>query len=298
MNGFTIDDSLLNYTGDALSLLRPLREMYPDLEFTNIDKRSNQRKDRAYIFPRNRPYTYARNYIEFYPHRDSFDFVMKKSIMTEAEISWSSKNWSKTTANRGSVRKHFTYQSELINYLVPKLDMTVAECLGSAFVSAHKDTQPHRNTAVSEDTKDADDMIAAVYEIEQQELKGEEREAVVKVRLNQSAFRERLIKRYSRCCLCGVSDHDLLLASHIKPWSESSPSEKLDVDNGFLFCPNHDKLFDKGFISFADDGSILISPELSENDRLFMNINTNMRFELTDKNREYLFFHRNNIFRR
>ncbi len=74
------------------------------------------------------------------------------------------------------------------------------------------------------------------------------------------------------------------------------PEEKLDIDNGFLLCPNHDRLFDKGFISFADDGTILLSDYLSQNDRIFTNVDPNKRIILTEQNKEYLAYHREKIF--
>lgn len=123
-------------------------------------------------------------------------------------------------------------------------------------------------------------------------LEGKEREAVVKVRVNQGAFRQRLLERYGKCCLCGVSNQDLLIASHIKPWNVSSPSEKTDVNNGFLMCPNHDALFDHGFISFNNSGKIIVSDKLSLSDRIFTNINESMQIKLTEKNKEYLEYHR------
>ena len=88
----------------------------------------------------------------------------------------------------------------------------------------------------------------------------------------------------------------LLNASHIKPWRDCLPEEKLDRDNGFLLCPNHDRLFDKGFISFADDGTILLSDYLSQNDRIFTNVDPSTRIILTEQNKEYLAYHREKIF--
>ena len=67
-----------------------------------------------------------------------------------------------------------------------------------------------------------------------------------------------------------------LIASHIKPWVVSDPAEKLDIENGFLMCPNHDKLFDQGWITFSDDGEIIISEDLPQRDRTFVNIRENM----------------------
>lgn len=143
-------------------------------------------------------------------------------------------------------------------------------------------------------------QVAGKIELEMEELQlqGIDRKAFAKVRANQGAFRERLVKRYHKCCLCGVSKVDLLIASHIKPWSESAAEEKLDVDNGFLFCPNHDRVFDRGLITFGDDGHIIISEDLSAGDRIYLHINDDMKISLTEKNKKYLKFHRDNLFRK
>ena len=130
-------------------------------------------------------------------------------------------------------------------------------------------------------------------EIDDSGLVGESREALVKVRVNQGIFRERLFSRYDKCVLCGVNNSKLLIASHIKPWKDSLPEEKLDIDNGFLMCPNHDRLFDNGLISFSDKGEVLISHQLSEENRLYMNVNEKMKIEVTERNKMYLSFHRN-----
>ena len=72
--------------------------------------------------------------------------------------------------------------------------------------------------------------------------------------------------------------------------------EKLDVDNGFLMCPNHDKLFDRGWITFDLEGNIVISDILNDINRSSMNINNDMKITLTEKNKKYLEYHRKNIF--
>ena len=74
-------------------------------------------------------------------------------------------------------------------------------------------------------------------------------------------FRNKLLQRYSKCCLCGVSNPNLLIASHIKSWSESEPNEKLDIDNGLLMCPNHDRLFLIRVANFDENGYVIIADE-------------------------------------
>jgi predicted restriction endonuclease len=66
-----------------------------------------------------------------------------------------------------------------------------------------------------------------------------------------------------RCRLTGVQNVKHLRASHIKPWKDSSDAEKIDGNNGLLLSPHVDHLFDRGFISFKNNGDLLISKELS-----------------------------------
>lgn len=74
-----------------------------------------------------------------------------------------------------------------------------------------------------------------------------------------------------------------MTAIHIKPWVESNSKEKLDTENGFLLCSNHDKLFDGGWISFNDDGTIIISETLKQTEKVFMNIREDMKIVLLKK---------------
>ncbi|PHP65883.1 hypothetical protein CSC94_16290 [Zhengella mangrovi] len=87
---------------------------------------------------------------------------------------------------------------------------------------------------------------------------------IVQARRGQGAFREGVIKIEKQCRVTGLSESGFLVASHMKPWSVSSDEEKLDGNNGLLLAPHIDRLFDRGYISFEDDGSLLISSALPE----------------------------------
>jgi putative restriction endonuclease len=132
--------------------------------------------------------------------------------------------------------------------------------------------------------------------IEEKKLVGEEREAVIKIRTNQGIFRKQLLNMECKCKLCGMSNEKLLIASHIKSWVESNETEKLHKYNGFLFCPHHDKLFDKFLISFTDNGEIIISDKLSFEDKILLNIGENMKINLEEDNKIYLQWHRRKFF--
>ncbi|MDZ4994680.1 HNH endonuclease [Clostridium perfringens] len=121
---------------------------------------------------------------------------------------------------------------------------------------------------------------------------GEVIERVVKARKNQNKFREALFKRENKCKICGLAHKELLIASHIKPWSESTPEEKLNPFNGFLLCPNHDSLFDKHLITFEDNGRIIISKRLSEKDKLLLNIDNDIIINIEEENKKFLERHR------
>ncbi len=150
------------------------------------------------------------------------------------------------------------------------------------------------------DAAQTQENLQIVQEMEQRfeslQIEGEEREAIVNVRVNQGLFRERMLKVYGHCCLCNVSEPKLLIASHIKPWAVAEASEKLDVNNGFLMCPNHDKLFDQGWITFDDEGRIIISSRLKEVDRVFLNVDANMKISIREGSKKYLEYHRENVF--
>ncbi len=130
------------------------------------------------------------------------------------------------------------------------------------------------------------------------ELEGKEKDAIVKIRENQGLFKKQLLNIYNSCCLCHLNNRNLLIASHIKPWKDSSPNEKLDPYNGLLLCPNHDKLFDLGYISFNDDGKILISHLLNSENRILLNINEYDSIKLYSGNLKYMKYHRENIFQK
>jgi hypothetical protein len=90
-------------------------------------------------------------------------------------------------------------------------------------------------------------------------------ERLVIQRIGQDIFRTRLMDYWQGCCpLTGISDPDLLRASHIIPWREcGSDSERLDVHNGLLLSALWDAAFDAGLVSFDNDGKVIASPRLT-----------------------------------
>lgn len=93
-----------------------------------------------------------------------------------------------------------------------------------------------------------------------------EAERLVVQRIGQDIFRRSLMDYWQgRCPLTGISDPALLRASHIVPWRVcESDAQRLDVHNGLLLSALWDAAFDKGLVTFADNGRPMFSPSLSD----------------------------------
>ncbi len=124
------------------------------------------------------------------------------------------------------------------------------------------------------------------------------RKSLYLARIGQGRFREELLEAQEKCYVTGVADPRLLRASHIKEWSKSTNSERLDVENGLLLSPLYDHLFDRHLISFTDDGELLISPKLSSNTIRTLGIRLKARGQpFTGRAKAYLKHHRNELSR-
>lgn len=126
-----------------------------------------------------------------------------------------------------------------------------------------------------------------------------EKNQIVAARIGQGYFRRSLIYECGFCPITGVDDSRFLIASHIKPWKSSSNQERLYAKNGLLFTPTYDKLFDKGYISFTNDKRIIVSPLVSNENKLRVNlVEGNVYPLLPVIGRElFLDYHRQNVFR-
>ncbi|MBI5485041.1 MAG: HNH endonuclease [Deltaproteobacteria bacterium] len=88
------------------------------------------------------------------------------------------------------------------------------------------------------------------------------RRAEVEVRKKQYIFRRMILSSYSGvCCMSGLSEPRLLVASHIVPWKNDADN-RLNPKNGLCLSSLHDKAFDTGLITVFPDYSIAVSPEI------------------------------------
>lgn len=109
-----------------------------------------------------------------------------------------------------------------------------------------------------------------IDEIERQQgmdipsMVGKTREAIVRARIGQSFFREMILASYhSRCCVSGIDNPELLVASHIVPWAADA-TNRLNPRNGLCLSAVYDRAFDRGLLTITPDYEIQFAPRLVE----------------------------------
>jgi putative restriction endonuclease len=149
----------------------------------------------------------------------------------------------------------------------------------------------------------ADDLDIWEHKIEQDifndtRIKETDRSAIVRARIGQGLFKERVSRIESRCRITGVENPVHLVASHCKPWRDSTNEERLNGENGLLLTPSIDHLFDRGFIGFEDNGKLIISPVAHHPSLQRMGIDTTRVVNVggfTSSQKQFLDFHRNSV---
>ena len=114
-----------------------------------------------------------------------------------------------------------------------------------------------------------------------------------KRRIGQDLFRNLLLRYWKgRCPITGINEPKLLRASHIKSWAESNDGERLNPFNGILLSANLDAAFDAGLITFSDEGTILRSSALSDDNFGALRISPDLRLSLSPEHAVFLPWHR------
>lgn len=125
-----------------------------------------------------------------------------------------------------------------------------------------------------------------------------EKESLVRARRGQGKYRTELLRFEHECRISHVRNPEYLIASHIKPWRHSDNDERLDGENGLLLNPNVDLLFDRGLISFEDNGDVIFSPVADLIDLPKMGIDPSQPLNVgsfTSGQKSYLAFHRRDL---
>lgn len=125
------------------------------------------------------------------------------------------------------------------------------------------------------------------------DIKPTERKQLIDARLGQGRFRRDVERLWGDACsVSGCAIRETLRASHIKPWKPSSDAERLDGENGLLLTADLDALFDKGLISFTDDGAMIIANRIARADRRLFRLPRSLRMPPTRGQASFLADHR------
>lgn len=132
------------------------------------------------------------------------------------------------------------------------------------------------------DERDAERIVGDVDQTERQRL--------IAARLGQGRYRDAVVSRWGSCSVTGAGPTSVLIASHIVPWCKCKTNrERLDPFNGLLLTPNLDKLFDRGLITFREDGAIRISASLMPSDALALGVHAGLKLRsVPDETKDYL----------
>jgi putative restriction endonuclease len=115
-----------------------------------------------------------------------------------------------------------------------------------------------KSQVVNDDVSEAM-LIEAQAVLNDQTLTSTERQVLTSARIGQGLFKAQVGRLEPSCRLTGLSIPERLIASHMKPWKESTNDERLSGFNGLLMSPHVDHLFDRGLITFEKTGEIVVS---------------------------------------
>ena len=126
-----------------------------------------------------------------------------------------------------------------------------------------------------------------------------EAEQIVMARNGQGVFRHKLLTKYhNTCAITNVADPTFLVASHIKPWSDGTDEERMDIENGLLLFTSYDRAFDQGLITLDQNGIVVYSKHLASEVKDLLNFSPLKVVTLSDKQSRYLEYHRKWVFRK
>jgi hypothetical protein len=193
-------------------------------------------------------------------------------------------------------------QGVYLTELDDKLAYMVFNLIGQeATPFLNRNTVAETRSIYSSDAKDFIDWESQLTkQVESDEQITEtERQSLINARIGQGRFKENVRRIETECRITKVDRLEHLRASHLKPWRDSDNTERLDGENGLLLTPSIDHLFDRGFISFENNGELLISPVADKGSLNKMGVPVDSILNVggfTDGQKTFLDFHRESIF--
>lgn len=163
-----------------------------------------------------------------------------------------------TSSGRSGLGNASALDREVWNEFHANWDGLASECLHIHKQLRTEKGLPQGEEQANAEPEDIDDFT------------GETRRVFIEQRIRQNFFRQAVLSSYlGRCCMSGLSDSRLLIASHIVPWSKDRDN-RLNPRNGLCLSALHDKAFDRGLISLDDNFHVMLSKDLEQRDEPFI----------------------------
>lgn len=248
-------------------------------------------------------------------HQELFGVPLAQSLEQQL-ISWKPRYADKRVPTRGGSRKRFLFRTsdghtpdrngrfrlykladsqyggmdKPLGPTCPSLDEVQEEFhyLVDWYITSYRDS--------SSDGDLESEADIAEKEIQLSDLPPTEKTVLIDARRGQGVFRSRVGRIEKKCRVTGITDPRFLVASHIKPWACSANVERLDGNNGLMLSPHIDRLFDRGFITFDQDGAVTIAPEATEVCRQW-HITPQSAMPLSHEQEQYMQYHRVHVYR-
>jgi len=217
-------------------------------------------------------------------NKNKYSIINSKTIKSLKVLDYKISETINTWKNYSLIQK---IQTDLINEYDVLKNYFVVDAINEFIIGKPK----YKNKLIK--LKKIDPIENDISEINEQDIPETEKMQLTSARKGQGLFRKRVIEIDKKCNVTGVSLSELLIASHIKPWRESTNKERLDGNNGLLLSPHIDKVFDKYMISFSNDGKIIVYNENANEVLKKWNINDKSKFYVfSEKRIDYLEYHR------
>lgn len=261
-----------------------------------------------FVTPRaNSPEQYANNLEEMAPGELVFAYEEKKGFVAVGTVSYP-----KDLQKRGGGSKLYPNPDQIVRSLAVDWDTTITRTMrdvsavapvsGLALRRINPEKKLFRviESMVEErigNALDIDELTVVKRIATNPAYSTVMRQQIALARIGQGSFREAVLARSQACRLTGINDSQHLVASHIKPWRVCADGEHHDGANGLMLAPHIDHLFDRGWISFTNEGRLLCANSLDIALLRAWHIDPEMRTTPFDDDQiYYLNYHRLHIF--